>query len=343
VNGVLEDAVAGLAAAVGLLAVAIVLLRVAGGRRRQREQVRRPRAELAIALFLIEADAAPRAETRTDRAILFEVALEMLADLRGVERARLAAFLDQFGYVNDGISLLATGRRRARRRAAEILAAVSPAIAVPALTVGLGDRDVLVRTTCARALAGLAVGDGEKVLPAVATTVQRDAIKAPGAAAEVVLALGMNQPSALASLLTEKDRPQARAIAVAVVGQLRLSQHAPLLRACLGDGDELAALAARGLGLICDVDSLAELMDAASDSRRAPIVRAAAVTALGSIGDPSALRLLECQLETTDWALRAAAAAALSRLGTPGADALRRAAGSSDPEIRGQAEAVLQR
>jgi HEAT repeat protein len=75
-------------------------------------------------------------------------------------------------------------------------------------------------------------------------------------------------------------------------------------------------------------------MALASDEDRGPLARAAAVTALGTIGDLNALPVLESQLRAPDWSLRAAAAEALSRLGEPGAAALRAAGSShSDPGV----------
>ncbi len=347
-NGLLEGAVAGLVAAVGLVALAIVCIRTVVGRRRRRESRLRPQAESAIASFLTDSGPVPAAVERGERATLLEVALEMLADLLGGERARLAALLEELGYVQQAISALSTGRHGrswrpargsgVRRRAAELLAAVSPVVAVPALTVGLDDPDTNVRTTCARALAGLG---GDDVTASVVAVAERDAIGAPGAAAEVVLALGRSRPQALAPLLGREAPPEAKAVAATVAGQLRLPEHAPLLRACLGERDELAAVAASGLGMIGDVDSVAALTDLAGDSRRAPSARAAATVALGSIGDSSALPMLDCLLHATDWSLRACAAAALSRLGNPGMAALRRAAISSRPDVAVQAEAAL--
>ncbi len=126
-----------------------------------------------------------------------------------------------------------------------------------------------------------------------------------------------------------------------MVGKLRLSQHATLLRACLGERDELAAGAATGLGLIGDVRSVGALMDLAGDDRRALSARTAAIAALGSIGTASAVPLLEAQLGG-DWSLTAAAVRALSWLGDPGGAALRRAVASSRPEVRALAGAALE-
>ncbi len=74
---------------------------------------------------------------------------------------------------------------------------------------------------------------------------------------------------------------------------------------------------------------------------RGSAARAAAVTAVGSIGDPAALPVVEILLRSDDWSVRNAAALALPGLGAAGLAALRGAAASPVDEIREQAEAVL--
>src|SRR5262249_24162106 len=145
------------------------------------------------------------------------------------------------------ISQLTSGRRANRRRAAESLNSIGLPSAVPALTAGLSDRDVLVRTTCARALAEVA---GEEAFPLVAAAAARDAGRAPGASAAVVPAMASTRPEALAPLLRPGAPAELRAIAITIAGELRLAEHALALREALADGDVVATSAARGLGLI---------------------------------------------------------------------------------------------
>jgi HEAT repeat protein len=130
-------------------------------------------------------------------------------------------------------------------------------------------------------------------------------------------------------------------VALTLAGEMRLAEHAPLLLACLDDRDDLAVPAARGLGLIGEVDAVGPLREVMCDECRGRDVRAAAARALGSIGQPGAVPALEAQLQAADWVLQAAAAQALARMGEPGEAALRRAAGSGRPEARELAEAAL--
>jgi HEAT repeat protein len=195
-----------------------------------------------------------------------------------------------------------------------------------------------VQTTCATALA--AVG-GTRFVPAIIAAAERAAGAAPGAAASIVVGLAMHRPSVLADLLAPDAAPAVRAVAVTVAGELRLSEHSERLRSCLAS-DDLTASAARGLGLIGEVEAVPALMALATGRGGAPGARAAATVALGRIGDASALSALEAQLRDQDWSLRAAAAEALHRLGEPGDAALRRAARSRSEQLRELAEAALQ-
>lgn len=333
-----------LAAIVVLLNVVIVVIRVVLVRRQRRKLRLRPGVESLIAEYLAEVTDVPAAVASQDRAVLLEVAIEAIADLRGAERARLVSLLEELGFVSDAICGLSARRRVSRRRAADTLATIESRAAVDALTSGLGDRDAQVRATCAYALAGLG---GEDAVPAVVDTIVRDAVVAPGAAALTMLALGAKQPTALAPLLAPGVASEVRLTAITVVAELRLSQHLSSLRACLADrgdhgADEVAASAARGLGLIGDVGAVDALVALVADTGRAPAVRAAAVQALGSIGALRAVPVLEAQLRRPGWPVRAAAASALAALGELGIAALRGAANSEDAQVRMLAEAALQ-
>ena len=337
-TAVLAGLVAWFCAATCLLAGLIVGIRVGLRSRRRRLNALRPSAEASIAGYLADGPVPVEVTGRRDRAIVLAVAVAALADLRGSERIRLTDYLNAAGYVADVINELTARRAVRRRRAADMLATIATPTAVAALTASLGDPDILVRTTCAATLAEVG---GENVVPAVVSVAGRDAVAAPGAAASIVLALGLNRPSALAPLLGPAAVPEVRAAAIAVAGELRLSQHAPLLQDCLLADDDLAAVAARGLGMIGEVEAVPALAMLAADDRRAMTARAAATLALGRIGDVAALPAIEGQLVVPDWRVRASAAEALSMLGTPGDAALRRAAGSESPEVRVLAEARL--
>jgi HEAT repeat protein len=337
---VLGPAVVALTAAVGVLVIALTIVRGAIRRRNRREQRFRPAASQALAMYVADVGPAPAPGNPGERAALRSVALTALADLTGQESERVTDLLADLGYVEEAMARLKSRRRSRRRRAAEELARVQSVVSIGTLIAGLEDSDVLVRTSCARVLAEI----GDAVLAArIAEVAAHDMELAPGAAAAVVLALGRYQPAALGALLVPAAPALARVVAVKVAGRLRLTRHVQALRECLSGGADVAAEAARGLGLIGDIGAIPGLRAVARDQRRPPRVRAAAAAALGSIGDPSAAGELEPLLSAADWSLRAAAAQALASLGRPGEAVLRRAVRASEPEAREQAEAVLAR
>ncbi len=331
--------VVALAALECVLLVIIVMLRVLLRRNRRRADQFRPAAELAVASYLAAGTTVIPATYPAERAIWRDVALEAMSDLSGSERAALAHLLDDLSYVSDATSDLRSRRRTTRRRGAETLAAIANADSLTALATGLHDRDIQVRMTCARALAE---ASGIEEIPDIITAVIRDVRTASGAVADVVLALGREHPDALEPLLRPDAPAEMRSIAMAVVSEIRLTQYAPMLRECLVRGDQNLAAVARGLGMIGDVEAVPALIGLAEDESHKPAVRAAAVAALGSIGDPSAAGSMERLVRHENWSLRATAAQSLSGLGNPGRGVLERAARSPSNEVREQVQAVLQ-
>jgi HEAT repeat protein len=334
----LADVVACLAGLVGLLVLVLIAIRVAALRRATRARRFGPAAAASLGTYLAGSGAGPAPDRPGERPLFQAIAQEALADLRGDDRDRLVALMGQLGFTQDAMLHLKARRTVTRRRAAEMLACLATPVAVPAVTDALADRDVLVRTTCA---CTLAVTGTDDAVPAIVAVAQRDAPATPGAAASVVLALAQNRPEALAPLLAPGTPAAIRRIAITIAADLRLAQFATLLQAALADTDDVAVNSARGLGMIGEfpaVDALAQV--AADDTRSAP-ARAAAADALGAIGDPASLQVLERLLAAPDWSLQAAAAGALARLGEPGRTALHRTAASGPPEAAALAGAAL--
>ncbi len=334
----LTDVVTGLTGLVVLLVLLLIVIRAAALQRSRRVRRFRPAAEASLGTYLAGSGGAPAMAGRGERALFLAVAQEALADLRGDERDRLVDLLLQLGFMQDAVIGLKGRRAVTRRRAAETLAALATPLAVPVVAAALADRDVLVRTTCA---CTLAVTGGEDAVSAIVAVARQDALAAPGAAASVVLALAERWPEALAPLLVPGAQASIKRIAVTIAAELRLTQLAGQLQACLEDTDDLAAISARGLGRIGEFSALAALVRLAGDSDRSPGARAAAAGALGAIGDPSNLAVLERLLVAPHWSLQAAAAGALAHLGGPGSAALRRAAMSGHQEAAALAGAAI--
>lgn len=316
----------------------IIVVRAAAIHRKLRYGRLRAQAEAAIAGVVAGGGGIAAPRNRGERAVLLDVAIEALADLRGSEREQLISVLRSHGYPAEAAAGLRSARRVVRRHAAETLAAIATPHDVPALTGGLGDRDNLVQATCARVLAEVG---GPEVTAAVVATVMRTMTRRPGATTAVVLAIGMHHSAALGGLLGPDVPVPVRATAITVAGQLRLAEHAPALAACLGDRDDLATSAAYGLGRIGDVQAIPELARLATAAGRALPARVAALKALGTIGDPAVVDVVRQQLPAAEWPVAAAAAWALAQLGEAGLAELRKAATSRRPELAELAGAAL--
>jgi HEAT repeat protein len=329
------------------LLVALVTVRVRAQRRRTRLADARERFEALIAARLVSDETAPGPDDATpapedldelERGALRDAGVAALIELRGRERERVAALLYEAGVVDAETRALRSGRPDRRRRAADVLGLIaSPATHEP-LRAALEDQDVRVRLAAARGLAELGQVDDQW-----STTLIADAAAYEhrlGAVAELVLALGARAPARLASVYFNSGSSEVRRIVVAVIGELRLGEHVGILREALDGDDELAARAARGLGLVGDLDSTDSLLAVVRDQGRSWFVRAAASTALGQLGDPAAVDALTAELRAGEWPRVRAAAEALARLGAAGEAALR-GAGGLETEAGRHAAAAL--
>ncbi len=331
-NTIAAAAAIGLAAAILVLALFIVVVRAFGARRRARVQPLRDRWELALALYLAADEEPHPPSTREEREVLRDVALAALADLRGRERARVTALLEETGIVDDAIAELRSRRPVVRRRGAETLAEARSTLGADALSVGVLDRNPTVAVACARGLVEL--GDEQRLEPAIAVA-EHAASVAPGAAAELLLALGARAPGVLRAAYAHSSSPELRRLVTAVVAELRLVEAAEVLHDALGsDDDELVARGAHGLGAIGEGDAVPELLALLRDAERPLFVRVQAATALGAIGDPAATAALADALRDGAWLLHDRAAAALARLGPAGRSVLERAAADGDAHAR---------
>jgi HEAT repeat protein len=331
----------GMAAVLVALVAAIAVSRFLADRARGRERSLRPGVEIAVVEYLAaEEPQRPPLPAGSDD-ILRTVALEMIAELHGRERDRLILLLEGTGIVAATAAELGSRRRRRRRSAAEALRQIGSEEAVGPLSAGLLDADLDTRLTCAAALAELSEAEQ---LPSVLTIADRSAVDRPGAVAAILVTLARRHPSTLAIALGPDASPELRRLAAAVVGEFRLAEHVGALRQALeSEDDELAARAARGVGMIGDDGVLDRLLELVEDEDRTWFVRLAATGALGAIGDPRAVAPLEQELDSDRWLLQAKAAKSLRLLGRTGEEALERALSSPAETVRDHARVALER
>jgi HEAT repeat protein len=328
---------------VTLLAM-IVGRRMLADRRRKREELVRPEIERTMAVFLAgdDPEPPPLPASRVAHEVALASGLLASTELRGAERQRLVMFLEGAGIVGETAASLYSRRRRIRRRAAESLGQIASPQSAGDMLGGLRDPDLDVRLSCASGLAE--VGDPDFVPPVLATA-DRAARDRPGAAAAILVTLGRRTPLALGEGLASQDgSPEMRRLCAAVIGELRLAEHAPLLRAALqSDDHELVARAARGLGMIGDMDATHELLGLMEERERPWYVRLSAAEALGELGDPLAVGPLELELLSSEgWSEQSTAASALRQLGGAGEEALRRALASPVAAVRAHAQVALE-
>jgi HEAT repeat protein len=335
VTEVLAASVFVLFALLVLLQVTIVVTRIRDDRRRKRIAELRPGIETALAFYVAnpEAESPEPPGSELGRLVLREVALEAIVELRGREGERLIGLLEDIGTIDELCDDLLSNNPVERRHAAEALGEMRSPEAADSLLFGVADPDRDSRLACARALAEL--GEEQYTAPVI-DAADEAAEHRPGAAAAVLLAVGMRNPSGIAGALADERSQAGRRLAAAVVTELRLAEHAPLLRAALHDeDDELVSRAARGLGSIGDADAIEDLVSIVEDPERAWFCRAVAAGALGTIGNPCAVPALEELLTSSDrWMMHDRAAGALAQLGEEGHEALTRALRSPVEEVR---------
>jgi HEAT repeat protein len=325
---------------VAALLVTLVTVRARAQHRRTRLATARERFETLIAAQLVGEDTAPapRGLDALERHALLDAGLAALLELRGRERERVAALLEEAGVVAAETASLRTGSPERRRLAADSLGLIASNVTRAPLREALQDEDVLVRLAAARGLAELGDADEQWSTELIADAAADE--HHLGALAELILALGARAPARLGSVYFNSRSSEVRRIVVAVIGELRLGEHVGILRDALEGDDELAARAARGLGLLGDLESTDALLDVVRDPARSWFVRAAASTALGQLGDPAAVEPLRAELAAGEWPRRRAAAEALARLGPAGESALRGAAGPETEAGRHAAAAL---
>lgn len=285
----------GLGLAAALLVVGLFVFRLAREAKERRDaSVRAALREVVFTALLGEPEEseAARAELRgrtgRDWDDFEDQAFAMIPKIKGDAREELVALLLGRGA---SVHAMANARSRShvrRARGAYQLGALGQPDAVATLIGLLSDAHFLVRRLAARALGQ--IGD----------------------------------PLAVAPLLdaAEADPELTRDVTVAVV---RIgAASGPDLRRDLDSSVRTAGhrrrgtIAARALGMIGDVASVALLVEVLEDEA-AGSLRATAAGALGEIGSPEAVPALLAALESDDARLQAAAARALGAVGDPSA------------------------
>jgi HEAT repeat protein len=266
-----------------LLLAAVAVEHARRARRSERDARRRAELTPLVHAALDGEDGEAQAGLETAPALLDDLVLDLLPQLRGADRAALGRLLVRRGVVARAAGDLSARAPWRRGRAAALLGNAADPGHTAALAVLLADRDAAVRCAAARALGK--AGDPEAAGPLL-RAVSRSRRVPAGVVGMALLDLGTPVLPALRAAVTDPPSPAAQ------------------------------ALAADLLGLHGDLAALDLLTGPAADPTRPVAVRCSAVTALGRLGSPAATPVLAAALaEPGAPTLRRAAAEALGRIG----------------------------
>lgn len=282
---------------------------------------------------------------------------EMLEDLGALEAALeeqarrttdrppwLLEAYDVLGLTDKYVARLRHARRwRERALAAELLGRVGNAKAVPALLETLQatrTEDADVRDIALRALARIA--DPRAIAPLIDTLETAEPWLSPHLA-DILTRHGDAAIGPLLAMLDRGTSSPARAWAANVLGELRAEQALPALLRGLDDpDDEVRAKCATALGRLGDRSAVSALLDHLLTDR-APFVRARIANAVGQFGDMEVTDRLIHALGDPAWWVRTRSVEALERIGASAEQPLLTALASGDHEIRRRASVTLER
>lgn len=273
-----------------------------------------------------------------DTDLLAILMIDYLSVLRGAERERLATLAEESGLVREYFHRLRVRNRWKRARAAENLGYFGGPGAVGPLTELLSHPDETVRAVAARALARIGTPEAAQAL---ARTLNDPSELTRLRMAENLERIGPLATEPLVEALESGD-PRAQVLAARILGNLRAAEAGPSLRRAML-GSQLAdvrAQAALALGRIGNPDDVVVLQEAAEDEDWP--VRAQVANALGTIGDLSTIPTLKKLSIDEEWWVRLNASRALANIGPAGERALADILEGDDHFARERAAATLE-
>ncbi len=322
-------ATAALTGATLLLLAAVAVEHSRRGRRQARDAARR--AELTPLMYaaLDGGDDAAQAALEHAPALLDDLVLDLLPQLRGADRAALGGVLVRRGVVARAAGDLSARAPWRRGRAAALLGNAADTGSTAALVALLTDRSVAVRCAAARALGK--AGDPRATVPLLRALSRSRRVPA-GVVGMALLDLGTPVLPALRAAATAPTSSAAQALTADLLGLHGDLAAAGLLAALAADPVQPLTVrrsAVTALGRLGSPEAT-PVLAAALAERGVPALRRAAAEALGRIGDDAALAVLAGSF-TGDAAVRADCADALAGAGEEGRERLAAHAWSSGP------------
>nr|WP_239522283.1 HEAT repeat domain-containing protein [Geodermatophilus sabuli] len=321
--------------------VVLLLLSVGGvhvaRRRRERRNAAR-RAELTPLVYTL-LDGTETVQSLADApAVLDDVVLHLLPQLRGNDRQVLRDVLVARGVVDRAAADLSARAPWRRGRAAMLLGATGSTRHTHDLVTLLEDRSPDVRSAAARAIGK--AGDVGAVPHLLASLTSARHLPS-GIVGMALLDLGTPALPALRTAL-ETGSARARALSAGLLGLHGDVPATPALTAALEDDAspaEVRRAAAAALGRI-GAPQAGTALSRVAVLGGDPALRQAAAEALGRIGDPDCIPALVAGMAAADLRVRTTCADALAAITPEGRDRLRTLA-TSDGPAAGAAVAAL--
>ena len=281
----LRTAVLSLAAGVAVLALILLLQRIAAWFMQSRSERRVPRLTRMVyeAVQSTPVDASTLTRLgRSDRRLVHSILLGLALDLRGDTGEALTEVYRRLGFLKRDVRALRSWRAGKRAAAAADLGSIRAPETTADLLRAVHDGDIRVRQAAVWAIGQ--AGSADTLTGLVRVLGDRNLLVAHRAQ-EVLAERGREVAPAILAYAESTASRAGRLAAIELIGWLRITTAADLL-----------------LGLTSDMD---------------PEIRVKCVKAAAAIGDPRFLEIFHSRLEDPSWPVRCQAAKGLSLFGSP--------------------------
>jgi HEAT repeat protein len=338
----LRSAVLGLAAAVLLLALFLVLQRsaasVADSRSRRRTPALTRLVYEAVQHAPVDATALARLG-RSDRKLVRSIILALALDLRGDTGEALGEVYRALGCMKRDLHGLGSWRASRRAAAAADLGLIRAREATTRLLQAVYDRDQRVRQAAVWAVGQ--AGTAETLTHLVRVLGDKNLLVAHRTQ-EILAERGREVSQAILSYAETTASRAGRLAAIELIGWLRITTAADLLLALSTDLDpEIRVKSVKAAAAIGDPRFL-DIFHARLEDPSWP-VRCQAAKGLSLFGSPTSIAPLAKALRDRQWWVRFYAATALAEAGPAGEEALARALEDPEPLVRDVARHLLER
>jgi HEAT repeat protein len=272
-----------------------------------------------------------------DKTVLEQILLDHIQRVRGIERERMAAAVEQLGLIDVYLEGLESRRWWRRAESAEKLGLAASKRAIQPLSNALDDEMPEVRLRAAKALGQLGgVASARKLVRALNEPNRWSTIRV----ADILIGMGHESIDAVIEAFDDLSREGQLAV-LDIVGRVRPLAATPWLLGKLTDkSTDIRARACHALGSIGDPNVSKELITALNDVEWP--VRAMAAKALGRMRLADAIPELARALRDSQWWVRRNAAHALRTIGPRGLEALEGLVVDGDAFAREQAVLMLE-